>query len=268
MKFTVKEFAQEIRKLFPRDYDDLSDDELVTLWLKKYPEDAKKLDPNTLTPNTDSKGSNKFTAEEFAQEIRKLFPGDYDDLSDDELLKLWLKKYPKDIKKVELISPSASGINLPPKKVNQKVKSKLPPSSTIYQEPIEAKKKQPIILILIIIAIVIGGISFLMNKNSSTKPYQPGNTPTCDDVKTALLNFIDNRGPEIIELGFQKDLSYLQTRNDSILYLINIISSIQNLGQLEYYQNQLKYYCPETYSEYENERNIYILNLIIKYYLK
>jgi len=43
MKYTVKEFAHEIRKLYPGDYDDLSDQKLVDLWLKKYPKDREKI---------------------------------------------------------------------------------------------------------------------------------------------------------------------------------------------------------------------------------
>jgi hypothetical protein len=44
----------------------------------------------------------KYTISEFAKEIRKLYPGDYDDLTDSKLVELWLKKYPKDIDKVDL----------------------------------------------------------------------------------------------------------------------------------------------------------------------
>lgn len=44
MKYTVTEFAKEIRKLYPGEYDDLKDKKLVKLWLKKYPEDLKKVD--------------------------------------------------------------------------------------------------------------------------------------------------------------------------------------------------------------------------------
>lgn len=44
MKYTVKEFAREIRKIYPRDYDDLTDEKLVELWLKKYPNDKEKVD--------------------------------------------------------------------------------------------------------------------------------------------------------------------------------------------------------------------------------
>lgn len=44
MKYTINEFAQEIRKLYPGDYDDLSNDELVKLWLKKFPQDKEKID--------------------------------------------------------------------------------------------------------------------------------------------------------------------------------------------------------------------------------
>jgi hypothetical protein len=44
----------------------------------------------------------KYSISEFAKQIRDLYPGDYDDLSDEKLVELWLKKYPKDIDKVEL----------------------------------------------------------------------------------------------------------------------------------------------------------------------
>jgi len=46
MKYTIKEFAKEIRKLYPNDYDDLSDEKLVELWLNKYPNDRDKIDFN------------------------------------------------------------------------------------------------------------------------------------------------------------------------------------------------------------------------------
>ena len=44
MKYTIKEFAKEIRKLYPNDYNDLTDEKLVELWLKKYPNDREKID--------------------------------------------------------------------------------------------------------------------------------------------------------------------------------------------------------------------------------
>lgn len=44
MGYSVEEFANEIRKLYPSHYDDLSDEKLVKLWLKKYPKDKKKVD--------------------------------------------------------------------------------------------------------------------------------------------------------------------------------------------------------------------------------
>lgn len=46
----------------------------------------------------------KYTVEEFALEIREMYPGDYDDLSDEKLVKLWLRKYPDDIEKIQLKS--------------------------------------------------------------------------------------------------------------------------------------------------------------------
>lgn len=47
MKYTIREFAQEIRNNYPNDYDDLSDKELVNLWLKKYPKDKNKVNLNS-----------------------------------------------------------------------------------------------------------------------------------------------------------------------------------------------------------------------------
>jgi hypothetical protein len=46
MKYTISEFAEEIRKLYPKDYDDLTDGKLVELWLKKNPKDIDKVDLN------------------------------------------------------------------------------------------------------------------------------------------------------------------------------------------------------------------------------
>ena len=47
MKYTIREFAQEIRNNYPNNYDDLSDTELVNLWLKKYPKDKSKVNLNS-----------------------------------------------------------------------------------------------------------------------------------------------------------------------------------------------------------------------------
>lgn len=44
----------------------------------------------------------KYTITEFASQIRNLYPGDYNDLTDSELVKLWVKKYPNDIDKIEI----------------------------------------------------------------------------------------------------------------------------------------------------------------------
>lgn len=43
MKYTKSEFAAHIRNQYPKDYDDLTDEKLVELWLKKYPDDKAKL---------------------------------------------------------------------------------------------------------------------------------------------------------------------------------------------------------------------------------
>jgi len=44
----------------------------------------------------------KYSVDEFAKEIRKINPGKFNHLSDDNLVKYWLNKYPKDISKVDL----------------------------------------------------------------------------------------------------------------------------------------------------------------------
>ena len=42
----------------------------------------------------------QYTKSEFANHIRSQYPGSYDDLSDDKLMKLWLKKFPNDTDKI------------------------------------------------------------------------------------------------------------------------------------------------------------------------
>jgi hypothetical protein len=44
MKYTVQDFAKEIKKKYPKVYNDLDDEELVNLWVKKYPQDKKNID--------------------------------------------------------------------------------------------------------------------------------------------------------------------------------------------------------------------------------
>jgi hypothetical protein len=52
-KYNLKEFANEIRTKHPSSYDDLTDEKLVELWLKKFPEDLIKVQTtNSKTFNT------------------------------------------------------------------------------------------------------------------------------------------------------------------------------------------------------------------------
>ena len=53
----------------------------------------------------------KYTVNEFAQEIRKMYPGDYDDLSNSNLVELWLRKYPNDRSKIEFGTSQSSPVN-------------------------------------------------------------------------------------------------------------------------------------------------------------
>ncbi|WP_283421905.1 TM2 domain-containing protein [Chryseobacterium profundimaris] len=43
MKKNINEFAFELRNKYPNTYNDLEDDELVKLWLKKFPGDKSKI---------------------------------------------------------------------------------------------------------------------------------------------------------------------------------------------------------------------------------
>jgi hypothetical protein len=42
-QYTKSEFANEIRQKYPNSYDDLSDQNLVELWVKKHPDDKDKI---------------------------------------------------------------------------------------------------------------------------------------------------------------------------------------------------------------------------------
>jgi hypothetical protein len=55
MKYTINEFASQIRNLYPNDYNDLTDEKLVELWLRKYPEDIEKIDFKIEVPQKKSK---------------------------------------------------------------------------------------------------------------------------------------------------------------------------------------------------------------------
>ena len=50
MKYTETEFVKEIRRLYPNNYDDLSDKDLLNLWFKKYPNDKLKVEFNETSP--------------------------------------------------------------------------------------------------------------------------------------------------------------------------------------------------------------------------
>ena len=43
MKYSIKQFANDIRQKYPNSYDDLSDQKLVELWVKKHPDDKEKI---------------------------------------------------------------------------------------------------------------------------------------------------------------------------------------------------------------------------------
>ena len=42
-KYSVSEFANEIRNKYPEAYDDLSDEKLIEFWIKKFPNDKNKI---------------------------------------------------------------------------------------------------------------------------------------------------------------------------------------------------------------------------------
>jgi len=145
MKYTIKEFAQKIRDQYSGDYDDLSDQELINLWIKKYPGDEEKIYFEDLKEHS-NKSSAKYTVNEFASEIRKLYPGEYDDLSDQELVQKWLQKYPNDADKVEIDHLTLTKKKQPPKKeegnTSPITKNRQPPKKVERSVPVSTKKKQ------------------------------------------------------------------------------------------------------------------------------
>jgi hypothetical protein len=145
MKYTIKEFAQKIRDQYSGDYDDLSDQELINLWIKKYPGDEEKIYFEDLKEHS-NKSSAKYTVNEFASEIRKLYPGEYDDLSDQELVQKWLQKYPNDADKVEIDHLTLTKKKQPPKKeegnISPITKNRQPPKKVERSVPVSTKKKQ------------------------------------------------------------------------------------------------------------------------------
>jgi hypothetical protein len=55
-QYTEKEFANNIRSKYPGSYDDLSDVDLVELWLKKFPRDRNKVIPDLKDESNGSYG--------------------------------------------------------------------------------------------------------------------------------------------------------------------------------------------------------------------
>lgn len=55
-QYTEKEFAYNIRSKYPGSYDDLSDADLVELWLKKFPKDRNKVIPDLKDESNGSYG--------------------------------------------------------------------------------------------------------------------------------------------------------------------------------------------------------------------
>jgi len=69
MKYTVEEFANEIRELYPGNYDDLSDKKLVELWLKKYPNDVNKVDTATKRNTKELSDNNLYISNSIADKL-------------------------------------------------------------------------------------------------------------------------------------------------------------------------------------------------------
>jgi inorganic pyrophosphatase/exopolyphosphatase len=53
----------------------------------------------------------KYTTEEFADQIRCKYPNAYDDLDDETLIQLWLKKFPNDEEKIAIANELTTQLN-------------------------------------------------------------------------------------------------------------------------------------------------------------
>jgi archaemetzincin len=106
----------------------------------------------------------KYNIKEFAQEIRKLFPGDYEDLSDNELVRLWLSKYPDDIEKVELNYLSTTEIIL---------------------EPIKSTKRTPLIIFFLLLISFAFGVGYFMQYYNAAKE------PSSSHYSSQRFDFVD-----------------------------------------------------------------------------
>lgn len=77
-KYTIKEFAQLIRKKYPKAYDTLSDNDLVFKYLKKYPIYVKSIEVTELGKLGMSVGGEeiKKSADKIKDKTSDLIPGD------------------------------------------------------------------------------------------------------------------------------------------------------------------------------------------------
>ena len=141
---------------------------------------------------------NKYLVSEFANEIRKLYPGDYDDLSDSRLVELWLKKYPTDKDKIEL-EPN-----------------KLVPASKISNSDTQTKRSNTsyIWLFLILGVIIIGlikkngetssfnSISSSQSNKLSQPPQQENNSESknISDVEIKKRDILNNKPNDVVAI--------------------------------------------------------------------
>jgi len=128
----------------------------------------------------------KYTVEEFAREIRKLYPGDYNDLSDGTLIELWLKKYPQDEEKLIHGSPYKSDEERTP--ILPKARTQVYRSSE-ERAPMKVKKGNSILLILFFIVLASVGGYFLIINNSS-REYLASDRISQTPTKTSIPNAV------------------------------------------------------------------------------
>jgi len=133
----------------------------------------------------------KYTITEFANEIRKIYPDDYNDLSDNKLVELWLKKYPKDIDKVAIdIISHVETSKVAVTNISQREKRNI-----VYnQQPSSAPSSVGKVLFfgILLVGIVSATVYFL--NNSSSRPrefiddFQSSNFETGEKIKNQVVS--------------------------------------------------------------------------------
>ncbi len=169
----------------------------------------------------------KYTIKEFAKEIRKLYPGDYDDLTDEKLVELWLKKYPNDIEKIDF---NKGG--------KEKVQTTEPSNTT-------SSNFWGFLRTIVWLGLIGGGIYLFYNSNKNSNDNYTSNDSTSGITDESSSVSSEQNNPETI-------FNNIQINNDISEY-IDTTKFITNLGLDENQKNDLKRILSDPNPDPENK---------------